>query len=141
MDIYAVLKELNIPYTEVTHEAVYTIEEANEKVPEIAGVGCKNLFLTDHKGKYFLVFMEENNRVDPCPFCSSQLVSETNSLFYRYPYIADEWDEEINIEHSEMITYGTTSQFAWNCRFHEDHHYIQSANRRTDLNMCIIHHL
>lgn len=40
-----------------------------------------------------------------------------------------------------MITYGTTSQFAWNCRFHEDHHYIQSANRRTDLNMCIIHHL
>ena len=64
MNVYEVLKELNIHYTEVTHEAVYTIEEANEKVPAIAGVGCKNLFLTDHKGKYFLVFMEENNRAD-----------------------------------------------------------------------------
>lgn len=64
MNVYEVLKKLNIPYTEVIHEAVYTIEEANEKVPDMAGVGCKNLFLTDHKGKYFLVFMEENNRAD-----------------------------------------------------------------------------
>ena len=36
MDIYAVLKELNIPYTEVTHEAVYTIEEANEMGAEMS---------------------------------------------------------------------------------------------------------
>ena len=62
-------------------------------------------------------------------------------MFYRYPYIGDEWDEEINTERIESITYGTTSQFAWNCRFHEDHHYKQSANRRTDLNMCIIDYL
>ncbi len=46
------------------HEAVYTVEEAQEIQGRIDGVGCKNLFLTDNKKKYFLVILEENKKAD-----------------------------------------------------------------------------
>lgn len=73
--------------------------------------------------------------IDPCPFCSSQFTSETNSLLYRYPYIADEWDDEANAEEVGSVTYGTTCFYQWSCSFHPDHPYQQSPNRRTDLNI------
>lgn len=64
MDIYDILKELNIDYDEIQHEAVFTVDEAKIINNRIIGIGCKNLFLTDKKGRYFLILMEENKRAN-----------------------------------------------------------------------------
>lgn len=65
MDIYKLLNELNINYTEIEHKAVYTIEEAlNEDIHNrIEGIECKNLFLKS-KTKYYLIFMKADKRAD-----------------------------------------------------------------------------
>lgn len=64
MTIEEKLKELNIPYEKVEHPAVYTVEEAKEKVPPIDGVGCKNLFLKTQKKEYFLYMLKEDKQVN-----------------------------------------------------------------------------
>lgn len=64
MTIEEKLKELNISYEEVEHPAVYTVEEAQEKVPPIDGIGCKNLFLKTHKKEYFLYMLKEDKQVN-----------------------------------------------------------------------------
>lgn len=51
------LKSLNIEYEKVEHPAVYTVEEAKEKVPKIDGVGCKNLFLRTQKKRSFFIYI------------------------------------------------------------------------------------
>ena len=62
MNIYEVLDKYQISYQEVTHPKVMTVDEMKKLSIPLKGVGCKNLFLTDHKGKYFLVVLEENNK-------------------------------------------------------------------------------
>ncbi len=64
MNIYEILNKLNIKYQEVEHQAAYTVEQIQEMNIDLDGIGCKNLFLTDKKGKYFLVTIEENKRVN-----------------------------------------------------------------------------
>lgn len=63
MDIYTLLKELNIPYDEVTHEAIYTVEEGKKIDRHIEGIGCKNLFLKTHKNQFFLVVLEKDQEL------------------------------------------------------------------------------
>ncbi|MBQ8132216.1 MAG: prolyl-tRNA synthetase associated domain-containing protein [Bacilli bacterium] len=62
--IYEVLNQLNIPYEEMKHIPVYTVEEAESLHLTIDGVGCKNLFLKNEKGSYYLVFMADDKRAD-----------------------------------------------------------------------------
>lgn len=64
MNIYDVFKKLDINYKEVSHKAVFTVEEAKFIKESIEGVGCKNLFLTDKKNHYFLLVLEENKRAN-----------------------------------------------------------------------------
>ena len=64
MRIYEILNELNIEYDEVQHAPLYTVEEAQKAALQIVGVGCKNLFLTDKKGNYFLLILEESKRAN-----------------------------------------------------------------------------
>lgn len=64
MNLYDVLKKIEINYEEVEHEAVYTIEQAKLIENRLDGVGCKNLFLTNRKGKYLLVILEENKKAN-----------------------------------------------------------------------------
>lgn len=66
MDLYDILKQLNIPFEEIEHEPVYTIEDAKKAEIEkgIHGLGCKNLFLTNKKGQYVLVILEENKKAN-----------------------------------------------------------------------------
>lgn len=64
MDLYKILKNLNIKYTEVEHEAVFTAAAAQKIKDMIKGTGCKNLFLTDKKGSYFLVILQDDKRAD-----------------------------------------------------------------------------
>lgn len=63
MDVYDILKKLNIDYQEIEHEAVFTCLEAQRLKDKIIGTGCKNLFLTDHR-KYYLVILEESKRLN-----------------------------------------------------------------------------
>lgn len=58
------LKALNINYEKVEHPAVYTVEEAKEKVPKIDGVGCKNLFLRTQKKEAFLYTLPEDKQIN-----------------------------------------------------------------------------
>ena len=45
MELYELLHQLNIPYQEVSHAAVYTIEEAKRLQIDLPGVEVKNLFI------------------------------------------------------------------------------------------------
>lgn len=63
-ELYRLLKMLGISYEEIEHEAVYTIEQAQRIKRMIDGAGCKNLFLTDHKGGYILAVLQEDKRAD-----------------------------------------------------------------------------
>ena len=54
--IFRFLDENRISYERVDHPAVFTCEEAEERVPPLPGVHTKNLFLRDRKGRrHFLV--------------------------------------------------------------------------------------
>ncbi len=67
MDLYTILKKLQIAYEEVTHPAIFTAEEAmqiKDYMPKDA-TGCKNLFLSDpHGNEYVLAFLDERSRGD-----------------------------------------------------------------------------
>ena len=64
MDLYEVLKKLNIEFKEIEHKAVFTIEQAQGIKDKIEGLGCKNLFLTDKNGKYILLVLSENKKAN-----------------------------------------------------------------------------
>lgn len=64
MDIFKILDELKINYDVLEHQAVYTVEEAKHLEDMIEGLGCKNIFLTDKKGNYFLLVLEENKKAN-----------------------------------------------------------------------------
>ncbi len=63
MDLYGLLKKLNISYDEVEHEAVYTIEEADQLNLSLEGVECKNLFLKD-KHHFYLYMVDEHKQTN-----------------------------------------------------------------------------
>ena len=64
MNIEEKLKTLKIKYDMAEHPAVYTVEEAKQKVPNIEGIGCKNLFLKTQKKEYFLYTLPDNKQID-----------------------------------------------------------------------------
>ena len=65
MNIYDILRELNIRYEEIEHKAVYTVGEAmQEDIPsKIEGIECKNLFVKS-KTRYYLIFLKAEKRAD-----------------------------------------------------------------------------
>lgn len=63
MDIYDILKKLNINYSEIEHEALYTVEDAKKIVNMIDGLGCKNLFLKD-KDNYYIYILKDDKKAD-----------------------------------------------------------------------------
>ena len=65
MDIFAFLQQHNIDYKRVDHPPVYTVAEAQEKVPPLAGAETKNLFLRTKKAtRHFLVVVGYDKSVD-----------------------------------------------------------------------------
>lgn len=62
--VFDILHENEIKYVVVEHPAVFTVEEALELVPEIDGIGCKNLFLKDNNKAYYIYVLLENKRAD-----------------------------------------------------------------------------
>ena len=64
MNLYDILKQLNIDFKEIEHQPLFTVKQAQIIKGKIEGEGCKNLFLTDKKGRYFLVVLEENKKAN-----------------------------------------------------------------------------
>lgn len=64
MELYDVLKELNINYEEVEHTPVYTVQDVKDLKLTIKGTGCKNLFLKNKKKEYYLLIMQEDKVAD-----------------------------------------------------------------------------
>ena len=55
MTLYDIFEQLQIEYEEVSHPAVYTVEQAHALGRLLEGMDCKNLFLRDGKKRnYFL---------------------------------------------------------------------------------------
>ena len=65
MNIYDILKELDIRYEEIEHKAIYTAEEALQEniANRVDGIGCKNLFVKS-KNKYYLIFIKAEKRAE-----------------------------------------------------------------------------
>lgn len=65
-EIYRILDELNVQYKIYSHQAVYTVEEAEKHIDaSMEGSRCKNLFLRNQKGdKHFIVITDHSKRVD-----------------------------------------------------------------------------
>ena len=64
-DFFTFLDTHEITYTRNDHPAVYTVEEADQLVPDLPGAKTKNLFLRDDKGKrHFLVLVPSDKRVN-----------------------------------------------------------------------------
>lgn len=65
--IYKVFEELEVPFVQHKHEAVFTVEESQRVAEGIAfrGGKTKNLFLRNKKGdKHYLVVIEDSKRAD-----------------------------------------------------------------------------
>ncbi|MCP4176968.1 MAG: prolyl-tRNA synthetase associated domain-containing protein [bacterium] len=65
IEIYNILKKLDIPFSKYVHPAVFTCQEAALLLTDIPGFCIKNLFLKDDKGRqYFLVVAPENKKIE-----------------------------------------------------------------------------
>jgi len=57
--LYAILKEIDIPFEYYEHPPVPTIDEARRYWKDIESTHCKNLFFRNHKGnRHYLVIIE-----------------------------------------------------------------------------------
>jgi len=56
-DVYALLDSLNIPYERYDHAPVFTCDEADAAVPNLAAVQTKNLFLRDKRGRRHILLV------------------------------------------------------------------------------------
>ncbi len=62
--LFKKLEDLSIPYTTYQHRPVFTIEQALDVANTIPGALCKNLFLKDKKGKFYLVVADHNTIIN-----------------------------------------------------------------------------
>lgn len=63
-ELFAFLNELNIEHSTVEHPAFFTVEEGRDWHHKIPGLHCKNLFLKDEKGKFWLASLPADKRAD-----------------------------------------------------------------------------
>ena len=65
VDIYQVLKRLNIQYVRYDHPPVFTCEDAAKHWQNIKGRHCKNLFLRNQKGnRHYLIIAPDEKVID-----------------------------------------------------------------------------
>jgi len=63
-DLYALLRELGIPFRLFEHPPLHTVTESRGLRGRIPGAHCKSLFLRDRKGREFLLVCLEHRRPD-----------------------------------------------------------------------------
>ena len=64
VDIFQVLKDLNIPYEKQEHKAIFSEEDSKDVVITLEGTDVKNLFVKDKNKNYGLVSMDLHKRAD-----------------------------------------------------------------------------
>ena len=64
VDIFQVLKDLNIPYEVQEHKAIFSEEDSKDVVITLKGCDVKNLFVKDKNKNYGLVSMDLHKRAD-----------------------------------------------------------------------------
>lgn len=64
MEVLDILNKLEIEYTMIGHEPVFTCEQAQFVKTLINGEGCKNLFLRNNKKQYFMYILPDEKRAD-----------------------------------------------------------------------------
>ena len=66
MDIFEVLNALGINFQILEHEAVFTVEESRRLriFEKLSGTACKNLFLRNKRGEFFLLTLPAEKRAD-----------------------------------------------------------------------------
>ena len=63
--LFALLDRLGIEHSTVAHPPLFTVEDGREWHDRIPGLHCKNLFLKDRDGKFWLVLMPGDKRAMP----------------------------------------------------------------------------
>ena len=58
------LREHKIKFKEYGHRAVFTVDESSDLKKSIPGLHCKCLFMKDSNGKFYLVGMPAEKRLD-----------------------------------------------------------------------------
>lgn len=100
MNLYEVLDKLNIKYKEIEHKPVFTVKQAQFIKGSIDGIGCKNLFLTNKKGNYYLVVLEENKNANIKEI--KRLLKESHLSFASI----EELKEILNLEQGSVTPLG-----------------------------------
>ena len=60
--LFALLDRLGIEHSTVAHPPLFTVEDGREWHDRIPGLHCKNLFLKDRDGKFWLILMPGDKR-------------------------------------------------------------------------------
>jgi Ala-tRNA(Pro) deacylase len=63
-ELFALLDKLGIEHSTITHPPFFTVEEGRHWHDKIPGLHCKNLFIKDRKGGFWLVVMPADKRAD-----------------------------------------------------------------------------
>jgi hypothetical protein len=63
-ELFALLDKLGIEDSTRTHQPFFTVEEGRHWHDKIPGLHCKNLFIKDRKGGFWLVVMPADKRAD-----------------------------------------------------------------------------
>ena len=66
MDIFEVLGTLGIEFRRLDHEAVFTVEQSRQLriFDKLGGQACKNLFLRNKRGEFFLLTLPADKHAD-----------------------------------------------------------------------------
>ena len=64
VDIFQVLRDLNIPYELQEHKAIFSEEDSKDVIITLEGTDVKNLFVKDKNKNYGLVSMDLHKRAD-----------------------------------------------------------------------------
>ena len=94
------LKEHDIKYIEHKHPAVFTVEESKNIKKTIPGLHCKCLFLKDNKGKYYLIGLPSDKRLDSKKFRWSIKAKKA-----RFGTV-EELKEEVNLTPGSVSIFG-----------------------------------
>jgi len=96
------LLKYNITYKVHEHEAIFTVEQGknNKDIQKIPGVRTKNLFLKDNEGKFYLVCLPGEKKLD-----MKKLKSELNvkNLEFASP---EELKSELNLTPGSVSIFG-----------------------------------
>lgn len=63
--VLQMLENLGIPYQRFDHAPVFTVNQANDLLPNLPGAATKNLFLRDRKGRrHFLLVCRDDRAIE-----------------------------------------------------------------------------